>query len=629
MRAHGPSPTTLFLGAVVVLAGASSWAAEFYVAPQSRGSGSGLAREDAAMWTAPALWDAAHSAVASEDTTVWFLDGNYSTPSLILSRRGNPDHWLTLQGESPTGAILDAEVGTMMSLAGCTHIRLRHLHWRGDGFGYGLTITKTGSTVSEYVEVDSCSWIDMHKIYYGAMGSHHGSHHVTVRNCVFRRVGVGGTAHFIYNAYEPHHLLVENNLFEDCAGHYVRFRDGSDYCTAWNNTFRCTGGYGPEVESDTHFITVPLFADADPGDEWFGTNFTITSNTYSFYTGASGSRTAFGFIHRGYDPPGLHYLLTPAEGAIVESGSPFAQADLLVRNCNIDASKILIANNSYIACDRMAIYDSAAAYGATSKGWSGWGDIYAAIARRERFRDDFESGTGSPAGWTVHEVPGQTTVTLTTDNPATGSQCLYLRDESPAANCYILREALGTRAGYFAARYRFDETDATHVCLYNDGYWLMARNDGQWSNGDGAFSGPAYTANQWYLAEIVYDYYDGTYTVWIDGGRIAHNVPLPNANGAMTGNIQMNACYVPQSGGMAVDQVVLADLTEPRYETEPTPTPTPSATPTSTASPTPTATPSATPSPTPSPTPSRSPTPTATPTSRPMPAGATGAWSLY
>ena len=222
---------------------------------------------------------------------------------------------------------------------------------------------------------------------------------------------------------------------------------------------------------------------------------------------------------------------------------------------------------------------------------------------------DSDTGSGHPAGWTVRDIDGETTVTLTTDNPATGTQCVYLRDESSTNNCYIRRPALATRAGYFSAWYRFDETNVSHVCLYNDGYWLMARSSGQWSNGDNTFSGPAYATNQWYLAEIVFDYYEGTYTVWIDGQRIAHNIALPNANGAMTGDIQMNACYVPESGGMAVDQVVMADLTEPIYSTEPTATPTPTITPTPTATPTP--------------------TPTAPPTGSPIPAGAESVWRLY
>ena len=46
-----------------------------------------------------------------------------------------------------------------------------------------------------------------------------------------------------YNAYDPKHIRFVDCHFEDCAGDYVRFRDGTDFGVVVGCTFKSTGNY--------------------------------------------------------------------------------------------------------------------------------------------------------------------------------------------------------------------------------------------------------------------------------------------------------------------------------------------------------------------------------------------------
>jgi hypothetical protein len=92
--------------------------------------------------------------------------------------------------------------------------------------------------------------------------------------------------------------------------------------------------------------------------------------------GSTEGGTVLRFVHKGYDPPGFHHLMTHEEGAILENGSVERRKALLKRNCSLDSGAIHVFDNSCTNVARKATFTSPAGDGAQSKGWSGTVDIF-------------------------------------------------------------------------------------------------------------------------------------------------------------------------------------------------------------------------------------------------------------
>ena len=362
-----------------------------YVSPEPAGLGDGTAAENAAAYTDAAFWEAVRTELAARPVTVRFLPGEYADGDLTLRDMGNGEHRLGLEGAGEGRAVFveRAEEGeerpnTGLYLKGCENVVIRNLHFTGPG--------KTGY-ISHFngkdILLEACTWCDLPNIRYGAAGStHESTERVVYRGCTFRRIGLNGGAHMIYNAYGPRHVYVVDCLFEDCAGDYVRWRDASDYCVARGCTFRSTGTWPPDEPVHGRFLSVPLFSDVDPGDEFFGTHFVVADNTFDYVAiQAGGMRTALAFLHKGYDPPGLHHLMTPEEGAVLENGTAAERKALLKRNCTIDTSEVRMFGNTYINAAYKATFTSSAAFGAEDKGWSGIAEIFDLLNHEAVFPD--------------------------------------------------------------------------------------------------------------------------------------------------------------------------------------------------------------------------------------------------
>lgn len=369
-----PMRFVLAAGLMIGVLAAPVPAATFHAAPLAQGRGDGARPDDAASYTDAALWKNVGETLGQESVTVRFLPGTYTAGPLRLTGLGHDEHRLELAGAPEHGTIFKAvdpglkQTDTGLFLRDCRNVVVRGLCFTGDGhIGYISQVRNCNR-----VRFEACLWTDLPHIRYGACGSSNNSTHITWKDCAFRRVGVHGGAHMLYNAYTVRHIYAIGCTFVDCAGDYVRWRDDTDCAAAVDCAFRSTGTWPPENPVHAAFISVPLFNDADPGDEWFGTHFLITGNTFEYAAReADGWRTVLRFLHRGYDPPERRHLLTAGEGAVLESGSAAERAALLKANCGIDVTQIHVFENICENTTGIASFSSSAAYGAQSRGWEG------------------------------------------------------------------------------------------------------------------------------------------------------------------------------------------------------------------------------------------------------------------
>lgn len=369
-----------------------------YVAPQAGGTGTGESRADAADARRAAFWAGLNARLRAGPVTVVFLDGRYvvsaeerkALPPLHLQDLGHATHPLVLRAETTGGAVFTRDPADpgytpqrnkgpgFLFLAGCRNVVVRGLRFTAPGKPIGYA---THFADCRDLRIEDCHWHDLDGVYFGASGtSGAGTSRVTFQRCRFERVGSGGHAHMVYNAYDPRHIRFVDCHFEDCAGDYVRFRDGTDCGVVTGCTFRSTGRF-----TGTHqaFIAIPLFNDDNPAQnpprpnyEYFGTHFLFFGNRFIYETDAApATRTAVIFHHSGFDPPGRHHLLDPGGAAILRSGSPAEKRALLLRVAGIDTATVHVFRNEYVRVAQRGAYRCKAAYGAKSRGGDGQYDI--------------------------------------------------------------------------------------------------------------------------------------------------------------------------------------------------------------------------------------------------------------
>lgn len=349
-------------------------AATRYVAPDKRGDGSGLTAAHAADFLDAGFWAGIQTLLQKEAVTVTFTGGDYrrayTEKALILADMGNRKNRLVLEGEGDR-TIFPVPVGytqqpVLMVVKNTRNVVIRNFNFTGSGkLGYALQITSGEGGTTSNILVEDCSWTDMRGIIFGATGAHQpGTSAITYSRCTFKRVGIDSHSHFMYHAHHASSVQVTACYFEDCTGDFVRFRDHCDYGSVTNSTFIRTG-----IFPVYPFISVPLFNNIDPGDETFATHYTFTGNRFR------NTRYAIAFHHYGFDPAGKHYLLTAAEGAILENGQPDERKKLLLQQFGINTDAIKIRNNKNEQITGLVMIGSFPRYGAASKGWSGWSDI--------------------------------------------------------------------------------------------------------------------------------------------------------------------------------------------------------------------------------------------------------------
>ena len=335
-----------------------------YVAPAAAGAATGLTANDPSKYNNASFWSAVKASLSTNSVKVIFLEGDYvmdtSADCLNISSLGNDSYSLILEGEHPFGSVFtrtDAaqtnDGPAMMHLMWTTNVVVRHLHWENDTLlagrlvQYGLAIDglKTGADTKNN-SVQGCSFVGLSWNIYGAMGFHHATTHGgQVLNCEFVRGGYNSGFHMIYNAYGPYDLSFENNYFEDCTGAYLRLRGGCHEALVRSNTFVSTAS-----AYNQPFVQLAAYNNLEPGDETWGHNFVIADNQFNYLV-SGGNPVAFHLNHMGFDPyraPGLlwDYLLTPAEAAVLTSGTVAARKSLVRTNFGLNFdTQILLTNN--------------------------------------------------------------------------------------------------------------------------------------------------------------------------------------------------------------------------------------------------------------------------------------------
>lgn len=380
-------------------------AVQWFVAPAAVGAGDGSSRAAAADFRRAPFWASLNRQLAEEPVTVVFLAGRYvvsddparQMPPFEIDQVGHPRHALVLEGERAGEVVFSRHEGDrkladyplperraglkgpgLFFLRRGRNVTVRNLTFTAPDVPMGYTTNFAGG---RDVTIEHCHWHDLQGVYFGASGTVGAeTDHVTFRHCRFERVGSGGHAHMIYNAYDPLHVRVIDCHFEDCAGDYVRFRDGTDYGVVYGCTFRSTGRY---LRTHQTFVAVPLFNDDDPARptakpnyEYFGTRFLIAHNRFIYENEESpATRCALVFHHSGFDPPGRQHLLDRAAAQVLRSGTPAERRALLQRNLGLDVAQVHVFGNEYVRVAHLGLYRGNAAYGARARGGEGQFDI--------------------------------------------------------------------------------------------------------------------------------------------------------------------------------------------------------------------------------------------------------------
>jgi hypothetical protein len=548
---------------------------EFYAAPQTIGNGSGLTPADASSYKNTTLWNTVKTELNNNPVKVWFLDGTYTSGKLELINVGNDQNLLTLQAMSDDGAVFSsaALTGSYLYMGDCKNIRIKDLKFTGDNVTtYALICTDIG-TGSKYIEIDSCTFEEMNHVNYGAIGISYGdTHHISVHDCTFRRVGFDDPqpgyprlCHMMYIAYEAHHLYIYNNLFEDCSGIYVKIRDSIDHTWIVNNTFRSTGTYYLEDGYDDRglcFISNATHAD-DTHVEYWSSDVHIAGNTFEFAPGATTPRIAYQFYMTQYDPPGVHYALSPEEAAIMLSGAPSAKRDFFLNSAGVDLYDYSDRDNSYTNVSYKAAYSC---YGAGDGVWKGNAEIYDAFGQNEMFKYGFEEASGPLQGLYKVDSPPNTAIDINSLYAANGFKSLAMIDSSSSSDCSISRPIDAIGKGYFSAWYRFSSGGSDRYCLIsnNNIYWLIARSTGVWANSNGTIgrTPTSFETDRWYHIEIVFDCSLHTYSIFVDGAALVSGWPIPSSPSAMSGEIKIKPADISGLGTMFVDDIELASLDE-------------------------------------------------------------------
>ena len=322
-----------------------------------------------------AFWASVQGALQKGPVDVVFAQGTYTRNSTMSVKGiGHKTNRLTLKASgAPGSSVFTGTIAKLFGFTDCRNLVMSGLKFTGDVTGYAVTFT-----TCKNITVDNCYFVDLTKVFYGALGVHTKSDNAIVKNCTFSRVGVDSHAHMVYGAYNVTRLKLVNNSFTDCAGAFVRFRgDISTHGVVYGNKFKSTGTYAGGVNPG--FIEVPLFNNVDPGDERFGTSFMITKNSFDYSTsGKQATRFALVFHHSGFNPADRINLITPEDAEILNNGTVEQKRAILLAKPGIDANEVRFAGNTNINVEYNVLYRCQGGYGAIAP-FTGIADIESAV----------------------------------------------------------------------------------------------------------------------------------------------------------------------------------------------------------------------------------------------------------
>lgn len=349
--------------------------ADSYVGPTALGDGSGSDWNNRASYLDTAFWDNMQAALASSPVVVRFAGASYTQGMLDLSNRGHPINQLTLMANTLYAPVFNSTVPHMLKLRGAQNIRVYGLTFSGTGItSFAVWLQSSGKNSSRFITFDTCKFDGLTQVAYGAIGILDNSRDITVTGCTFNDVGIGGGAHMLYCDHDSRNITVTNCSFTDCKGDYVRFRDDTDFAKVDNCTFHSTSS-----TYNQDFIRMPLFNDVNPGDEYFGTDFQFTNNSFTYDSTSGTNRVAVAFDVSGYNSPAYDFSPTTTQAATL-SGTDYAAArSLLSSNMGIEALRVKIYGNTFSGTAFWEAYGYFANYGSTGSGVNGYTNVRPAV----------------------------------------------------------------------------------------------------------------------------------------------------------------------------------------------------------------------------------------------------------
>ena len=253
----------------------------FWVNPTALGTGDGSSSANAASYLNAGFWGGVQNLLPYTNVTVNLLDGTYSG-MLGFTNMGNPLHQLTVQAVNLNGPVFNgpASPGTLIYITGSQNIKFYGLTFTGPANYWGVYCIPNGIYPCRNLEFSYCQFTNLTAVQYAALGLLNGVRDILVDNCSFANLFYSqNTEHMIYASHDIVGVVATNCSFRDCYADYIRFRDDSEYCKVQNCAFTSTTS-----ASVWPFISAELFQVAGKdsiGDEFFGTYFQISSNSFN------------------------------------------------------------------------------------------------------------------------------------------------------------------------------------------------------------------------------------------------------------------------------------------------------------------------------------------------------------
>ncbi len=316
---------------VAALATFSLVRADYYVAPNASGTGSGTSAANAADYLNLTFWNSTvKPALASAAHTVWFANGTYHEGQLKLTAFGHPLNKCTLRAMTTGGATLSTSSShtSILWLFGSQNIELHGLRFTGASTQSGVSLSyypKPLKSGTRDITIKNCWFENLTNLSLAGIGFG-ANNNITIDNCVFSNITGPSPkqVHALYVSFTSKGVSVLNSSFTNIGGDYVRFRRDSDYAVVDNCSFRSTA----EVWNSP-FIALALYNDAQYADEFFGTNYQFSNNVYRYdVPNHSPISNSYCFAHYIYNSganaapgDGLDYMISPAEATILNTGT--------------------------------------------------------------------------------------------------------------------------------------------------------------------------------------------------------------------------------------------------------------------------------------------------------------------
>jgi hypothetical protein len=352
--------------------------ADYFVAPNALGTGTGTSAANAADYLNLTFWNSTvKPALASAAHTVWFANGTYNEGQLKLTSVGDPLNKLTLKATTSGSVTLSttSSFQSVLWLYGCQNVEVNGVRFTGASsqnalnLSYYPSILKSGSRT---ITIKTCWFENLTNLSLGAilLGANHG---VTIDGCTF--TSVTGPApkqvHAVYAGNDSKGISVLNSTFTNIGGEYVRFRDDADYAIVDNCSFHSTA-----EAWNSPFITMPLYNSVSPSaTEFYGTNYQFSNNVFRYdVPNASPASDSYCFAHyiydSGYNAPagdGLDYMLDTTEAGTLNTGTVAAKESLLNAEMGLTNTRLKIVNPEYHGATWATAYRG---YGAAAQSYT-------------------------------------------------------------------------------------------------------------------------------------------------------------------------------------------------------------------------------------------------------------------